>query len=155
MDFIPIYHKDLLDLLTKTFICPYVTKLYNMDITQITRKSSECPHSSLSIWASSNIGNTLLTCLSLPRETGKMKTTFQPPGSGSSNAPVVMSHPRKTGSVNSGHSSKRGSVIAFCYPEGLRSSRRRGSSFSICQPDRRRKSSTCTTSKWQIAGVAF
>ena len=101
------------------------------------------------------MGNTLLTCLSLPRETGKMKTTFQPPGPGSSNAPVVMRHPSKTGSVTSGHSSKRGSVISFCYPEGLRSSRRRGSFFSVSQPDRRRQSSKCTTSKWQIAEVTF
>ena len=112
------------------------------------------------------MGNTLLTCLSLARETDKVKTTIQPPGPSSSNAQVVMRHPckrgsvtdghsSKRGSVTDGHSSKRGSVTAFCYPEGLSSSRRRGSSFSVSQPDRRRQSSTCTTSKWQIAEVSF
>ena len=101
------------------------------------------------------MGNTLLTCLSLARETDKVKTTIQPPGPSSSNAQVVMRHPCKRGSVTDGHSSKRGSVTAFCYPEGLSSSRRRGSSFSVSQPDRRRQSSTCTTSKWQIAEVSF
>ena len=124
-------------------------------------------------WA---LGNTLLTCFSLPRQTGKWKTTILPEGSSCSNGPV-MRHPNKSrslsyghpnkstslsyggpnnrGSLSDEHPNKRGSVTAFCYPAGLSSSRRRGSSFSVSQPDRRRQSSTCTTSKWQIAEVSF